>query len=244
MKKYLLGLVGLVFSTSTFCQATGQQKLFDTIENRLVLRHQVLLTNQASFKGHKDEMSGASAFLINYRDKIFAVTAKHVLGEAMGVEPEIKLPDFNKYLIVWKMFPRMPLNAGSDTVLIGQMKLNYDSLDKDILLLEVVNTKFNIFPLTPNFSLPKKGDKLYIIGCPYSQNKCKQNIYEIFYDSFDSEASMLNFIIKTKFELPGFSGAPIVDSNGHVVGVLTSGWSEGNIKFIGGTFIKEIQKLK
>jgi hypothetical protein len=241
MKKYLLALG---FTTLTFCQATAQQKLFDTIANKLVLKHQVLLTNDALFKEHKEKMYGASAFLINYRGKIFAVTAKHVLGEAMGVEPEIKIPDFNKYLITWKMFPRIPINPKSDTVIIGPMKLNYDSLDKDILLLEVLNTKFNIFPLTPNFNLPKKGDKLYIIGCPYSQEKCKQNIYEIFYDSFDPETSMLNFIIKTKFELSGFSGAPIVDANGSVVSILTSGWDEGKIKFVGGTFIKEIQKVK
>ncbi len=234
----------LGLTTLTFYQATAQQNLFDTIAGKLVLRHQVLLTNNALFKDHKEEVYGASAFLINYRDKIFAVTAKHLLGKAMGLEPEIKISEFNRYLVFWKMFPRIPINPKSDTVIIGRMKLNYDALDKDVLLLEVANTKFNIFPLTPNFNLPQKGDKLYIIGCPYSQEQCKQNIYEIFYDSFNSETSMLKFIIKTEFELRGFSGAPIVDSKGNVVSVLTSGWDEGKIKFVGGTFIKEIQKVK
>ncbi len=189
-------------------------------------------------------MIGASAFLINYRNKVFAVTAKRLLGEAMGVEPEIRVDDLKKLLISWKMFPRVKINAQFDTIIIGVNNLNYDSFNYDILLLEVTNTKFNILPLNPDFNLPAKGDNLYIIGCPYNQENCKQNVYEIFYDSFEEETSRLNFIIKTKFELSGFSGAPIVNKYGKVVSILTSGWEEGKIKFVSGTFIKEIESVR
>ena len=244
MKNLLFSLISLIFTTFSFCQNKQNKENTETVIKNIVAKNQITLTNLALFKGHTDEMSGASSFLINYRNKIFAVTAKHVLGEATGVEPEIKAKELNKFLYSWKMFPRVPINPKFDTIKIGAGKLNYDDLDKDILLLEVTNTKFNILALKPNFHLPTKGDKLYIIGCPYSQQKCKQNIYEIFYDSFDKEMSMLNFIIKCKFELSGFSGAPIVDKEGNVVCVLTSGWKEGKIKFVGGTFIKEIEKVK
>jgi hypothetical protein len=244
MKNIFLCLIIFFTANLSFSQKNMPEKLFDTVSNKLALKKQVLLTNNASFKKHKDEMSGASGFLINYQGQVYAVTAKHVLGEAMGIEPEIKLSEFNNYLISWKMFPRIPINIKTDTVVIGKLKRNYDALDKDILLLEVENSNYNVLPLTPSFNLPKKGEKLYIIGCPYSQEKCKQNLYEITYDSYDTETSMLNFLIKSKVELSGFSGAPIVDSSGNVVSILTSGWDEGKNKFIGGTFIKEIEKVK
>lgn len=55
---------------------------------------------------------------------------------------------------------------------------------------------------------------------------------------------MLSFIINSKFEVRGFSGAPIVDKEGNVISILTSGWEDGKIKFVGGTFIREIEKVK
>ncbi|MEO6719588.1 MAG: trypsin-like peptidase domain-containing protein [Ferruginibacter sp.] len=244
MKNLQITMIFLTLTTLSFCQTKQNGKVSDEVVKNLVAKNQILLTNLALFKDHKDEMIGASAFLINYKNKVFAVTAKHVLGEAMGVEPEIKVGDLKKFLISWKMFPRVKINPRLDTVIIGASTLNYDSLNKDILLLEVTNTKFNILPLNPNFNLPTKGDNLYIIGCPYSQEKCKENVYEIFYDSYDEETSMLNFIIKSKFDLSGFSGAPIVDKEGKVVSILTSGWEERKIKYVGGTFIKEIERVR
>jgi len=239
-KNFSLGILvlGLVITK------VNAQDLFDPSSENPILKHQVLLTNLASFKDHNKELSGASAFLINYRNKIFAVTAKHVLGEHMGVVPEIKLKDFNDYLVSWKMFPRVPISPKVDTVEIGKMQLNYDSLTKDILLLEVANTGFNTFPLNPTFTLPTKGEKLYIIGCPYDQPKCKQNTYEVFYDSYDDETSMLIFHIKSKFEVAGFSGAPIVNANGNVVSILNVGLSDGTNHYIGGTSIRELEKVQ
>lgn len=212
--------------------------------NDMVAKHQVLLKNHAQFKGYKKEMYGASAFLLNYRNKVYAVTAKHLLGEGMDFDPPIKIQDLNKRMIFWKLFPRVPVTPATDTVVIGPAKLNYDALDKDILLLEVANNNYNAFVLTPNFNLPAKGEKLYLIGCPYSQKNCKQNIYEITYDSYDAAESTLGFIIKTNVNFSGFSGAPIVNANGEVVAILTVSWDEGKNHYVGGTFIKEIEKVK
>jgi len=225
-------------------QSKPPKPFIDTAVKNIVSSHQVLLKNYAIFKGHADEMSGASAFLIHYRDKVYAVTARHVLGADMGVQPEIKIQELNKYMVKWLMFPRVPVHPRLDTIKIGFTKLNYDLLDKDILLLEIANKNFAIYPLTPDFNLPKQGDKLYIIGCPYSQGNCKQNIYEVTYERYEEETAMLNCSIKVHFELAGFSGAPIVNAKGNVVGVLTSGWEEGKTKFVGGTFIGAIQEIK
>jgi hypothetical protein len=240
-------LICIVICAGMVAQVLGQsgpgQTTVDTAVQHLVSGRQVLLTNYAYFKGHKEVMYGASAFLVNYRNKVYAVTAKHMLGPDMGIKPEIKPRDLNRYLIEWVMFPRIPVHPKTDTIKVRSGGLNYDSLDKDILLLEVTGPK-GIYPLTPAFTIPTRGDRLYIIGCPYSQRNCKQNIYPVTFERYEAETSMLDCIITMNFELAGFSGAPIVNANGKVVGVFTSGWEEGKTKFIGGTFIKELEKVK
>ena len=244
MSQHLLKYVLIALTTFTALSTKSQLHQADSTLKKMLSKHQVLLTNLSIFKGHKEEMQGASAFLINYQDKIFAVTAKHLLGEAMGVTPEIKPVDLSKLLVSWKMFPRVPVNTKLDTVKIGAGKLNYKGLDQDILLLEVINNNFNILPLVPSFNLPKKGEKLYLIGCPYSQEKCRQNIYEVIYQGYDETESMLKYSIKATVDLSGFSGAPIVNAAGQVVSILTTGWEDGNTKYAAGTFIKEIQKVQ
>ena len=142
------------------------------------------------------------------------------------------------------MFPRVSIKPVTDTVVIKKSQLKYDLSKKDILLLEVEKSNYNIWALQTSFSLPTKGEKLYIIGCPYSEDNCKQNIYEVKFDSYDSETSMLISISNNKFEMAGFSGSPLVNSDGAVVGALTSGWAENNKFFVGATFIKEIQNVQ
>src|SRR3954470_7083287 len=49
---------------------------------------QFVLTNKATFSGHT-ALGGASAFLVRVPDgRVLAATAKHLIGEAGGVEPE------------------------------------------------------------------------------------------------------------------------------------------------------------
>ncbi|MES2850193.1 MAG: trypsin-like peptidase domain-containing protein [Bacteroidota bacterium] len=244
MRKYF-GLLCLVLTASScFSQQKYPATISNTTVSELVSNKQVLLTNYARFKGYKTTLEGASSFLINYNNKVYAVTAKHLLGPAMGIEPEVKTTELKKHLAQWRMFPRVAVKSSLDTVLVKPGELLYDSLKNDILMLEVATLKTNTTALTPNFSLPEKGDKLYLIGCPYSQSTCRQNIYEVVFDSYDPAGSVLNCIIETDVVLTGFSGAPIVDSKGNVVAVLITGGSDGKTKYVFGTSIKEIQKIK
>lgn len=242
--KYLLGIILVVIIS---CSTTSNNKngiiKNDSIVKNLVNKHQILLTNHAEFKDHS-ALYGASAFLIHYNNSVYAVTARHLLGRAGGVEPILDISDLNKYLINWTMFPRISVNPITDTVKIGQTKLNYDLLDKDILLLEVENKGYDIWPLEPKFNLPNEGEKLYIIGCAYSENNCKQNIYEVKFDTYDRKQSLLICVSPIKIQLAGFSGAPLLDASGNVVGVLTRGWDEKDKHYIGATFIKEVQTVK
>ena len=85
---------------------------------------------------------------------------------------------------------------------------------------------------------------MFIIGCQYSDEECRQDIYPCTYSSFDAESKVLIFELNKKIELPGFSGAPIIDKDGFVVAVLITGWEENGKYFVGGTFIKEIENFK
>lgn len=246
MKKtyFLLIIIVIVTSSCTY----NSNKENKTIKNdsavfNLVKEKQILLTNSAEFVDHTG-LKGASAFLVKYQNKVYAVTAKHLIGDAGGVEPEIKVSELNKYFKSWKMFPRVSIKPETDTVLIRKSELNYDLLEKDILLLEVGNHNFNALPLQTNFTLPVEGENLYIIGCPYSEGNCKQNLYKVKYVAYDQETGLLISASLDKVELAGFSGAPLVNSAGEVVGVVTSGWNENNVFYIGATFIKEIQNVK
>ena len=133
----------------------------------LVNEKQILLTNYAEFDKRKYALTGASAFLINYKNKTYAITAKHLLGEAGGIEPEVKLKELDKVIEYWGLFPRVPVNEEFDTVLVDAKDIRYGDFDYDMLVLNVFNENYKIEALKPSFIIPKKGEKYYIIGGPY-----------------------------------------------------------------------------
>lgn len=208
-----------------------------------LLKKQILLTNSAQFTNDRT-MEGASGFLIKYNGANFAVTARHLLGEDGGVEPEVKINDLGKSLINWEMMPRVVSNAAKETIKLDAKGLDFSQSVNDIVLLKVVSNGFEIESLTPNFDLPSVGETLFLIGCPYSQTKCKQNFYEVKYVEFDDSANVLVGEINSKENLSGFSGAPLVNSKGEVVGVLVGGGELEGKQIVTATHIKEIQKIK
>ena len=60
---------------------------------------------------------------------------------------------------------------------------------------------------------------VYLIGCPYVEATCKQNVYvgKVTMRAQDR----FRYDIDPPVDLRGFSGAPVIDRNGHVVGVTT-----------------------
>ena len=231
MKKKTV-LLALIFITKV---ALAQEEI---PIKKLIKEKQFLLTNYADFAKRKYALTGASAFLITYQDKTYAITAKHLLGEAGGVKPEVKLKELDKVIEYWGLFPRVPVNEEFDTVYIDAKNIKYGDFDYDMLVLNVINDNHKIDILNPSFELPKKGEIFYIIGCPYSEKDCKQNLYEIEFDEVVGELYYFNF--KTDINCSGFSGAPIVDKDGNVVSLLCG---KGYGDAIYGVKIKEIQKI-
>lgn len=179
---------------------------------------QILLTNEYQF--NTEYGYGASSFLIKAKNDTLLCTAKHLLGEAMGISPEVKTEKFNSIFVYWKAFPRSD-KISNDTI-FGTKLITEQANDIDIILQDCKLGKRNdIIALTPRFSKAKKGEKFEIIGCEYSNSECHQQVYYATMDSYEDGLILLKS--ETKFEANGFSGAPVIDSTGLVIGVLSGG---------------------
>ena len=177
---------------------------------------QILLTNSFEFQGERSS-SGASAFLVQHQDQTLMCTAKHLLGGAMGIDPEVSLEDFNAALREWKLFARRP-TLSADTLLVGNL-ISTEVGEADLILttLKTPNTTFQA--LDPYLEIPDHGAKLYIIGCEYKQEDCYQEVFTGTMSKLDEEGIWV--LIDTPVETGGFSGGPVIDELGRVVGVMS-----------------------
>lgn len=227
-------------TTTTSETKTDSNKAETNIKN--LFKKQILLTNSAKFTNDRT-MEGASGFLINYNGANLAVTARHLLGEDGGVSPEVKIDDLGKSLINWEMMPRI-ISNDKETVKLEAKGLDFSQSEDDIVLLKILSKEFDIETLIPKFDYPKDGETLYLIGCPYSQTKCRQNFYEIDSYGYDDESKRIIGEIKSKDDLRGFSGAPLVNAKGEVVGVLVGGGEFQGKNLVTATPINKILKIK
>ena len=199
---------------------------------------QILLTNDYKFKG-KEPVYGASAFLIDTGKDTVACTAKHLLGEAMGIEPAIKTKDFDKFLERWSLYPRT-MEGTASTIKINSL-INKDESPDDILLMKINAPANNsIKPLTVFRGKLKIGDSLFVAGCEYKETNCKQNIYQGTFAGIDEP--YLSVKVNRKLEAAGFSGAPIFNRNNEVVGVIYGRHAEGKVFVFAATPIEKVFK--
>jgi Trypsin-like peptidase domain len=226
MKKHLLLLILIFYSIDVISQNKNITDSEPWMKLPFNQAPQILLTNEANFNGHTS-MEGASSFLVQVdwdkeNKKIYAVTAKHLIGEDGGVSPEIKPINFNGVLKKWIMYPRTNEN---EFVVIEKLLDEKQSDPKiDILIFAIKNNSTKIYPLkmTPRgIPLFKENETAFIIGCPYKQKDCKQNIYKGSYLGYDKDESKIVIQnVKPALDMSGFSGAPIVDKDGFVYAVV------------------------
>jgi len=192
---------------------------------------QMVLTNEAQFDD-RTPLHGASAFLIRTADdRIMAATAKHLLGEAGGVEPEVKISEFDEAIHEWRLYPRTMNEAFVEAEKLGCAELDsHGNIDWLVLTLKKSERPLPATPLRLAERRVQVGETVYLIGCPYSEPDCRQGVYVG--KVLDREGDRFRFDLNPPVALPGFSGAPILDKNGHVVGVMTAGYDdkrEGNL---------------
>lgn len=198
---------------------------------------QIVLTNSMQFK-EREQAFGASAFLVCGSKDTFACTAKHLLGDAMGIVPEVSVDSFDLLLNDWKMYPRNNSKI-KDTVEVSKL-ITLDKSKKDMILLKVNNLDKEIEILKPYLESAALGELVKIIGCEYKDIDCNQKIFNA--EVVGHEGSQIILLAKNKFEISGFSGAPAVNSNGNVIGLISGAAEEDGKLYIYVESISEISQ--
>lgn len=208
----------LIFSCDSQKNGTKKNTVEDWKTTNYIDSVQILLTNEYQFT--ETSGYGASSFLIKSKNGPLLCTAKHLLGEAMGINPEIKTDSFNYKFKSWKAFPRQS-TLSKDTIMCT--KLTTEKINNvDIILQECkLGLKNDIVVLNPRFSRAKVGEKFEIIGCEYSDSNCHQRKFYATMNSYENGQLLIKS--ESNFVASGFSGAPVIDAKGLVIGILSGG---------------------
>jgi hypothetical protein len=178
---------------------------------------QLVLTNKASFGGHTP-LEGASAFLMRMADgQVLLGTAKHLIGNAGGVNPPIPLPDLDHALKQWKVFPRTREN---EAIEVGGLAITPNgAAGHDWLLLQLRDPKAKLpaMPLVPRLRPAGVGEIVYLVGVPYSDQRSAQKVYTGIVTGRPRK-NYFTYEFTPPVHISGFSGAPIVDSHGLLLG--------------------------
>lgn len=188
----------------------------------------IALTNEAYFKG-RDRLTGASAFLISYKGKEYGITAKHLIEESGGgYKPAMKLAELNEICPLWYMSPR---TLSKKIAKMDKLLNTNDDIKDDILIFSLAADRDeSLYPLPVRTSATMP-ETVWLIGCPYSEEGCQQNKYRATVVG-NQGGFLIAENLQPAVELQGFSGAPVIDENGEVLGILTGGSEDGKMIFI------------
>jgi S1-C subfamily serine protease len=179
---------------------------------------QIVLTNMAQFDGHSP-LQGASSFLIKTDDgRILGATAAHLVGSAGGVEPEIDVKQLTSKIVSWQAYPRTMPDDFVEFTGLGVDGIGDES--GDWLILSVKDSgNPPAYPLKVRGEPVAVGENVFLIGCAYVDRDCKQNVYSGVVTAREF-GDRFRYDIDPPVDIRGFSGAPIVDAKGYVVGVM------------------------
>ena len=177
---------------------------------------QILLTNSIDF-GEGRRANGASAFLLLHDNDTTMCTARHLLSPDMGIVPEVPEDSVDLLLEEWLLYPRHN-KLKIDTIHVRSLKV-YGRGEKDIVVFNLESGSAGIQVLKPRVKKVSFLETLFLIGCPYTEPGCRQNVYKIAPLMYH-EGDLLAECAEPN-DISGFSGAPVIDENGYVVGVLT-----------------------
>ncbi|MFK8105204.1 MAG: trypsin-like peptidase domain-containing protein [Saprospiraceae bacterium] len=198
------------------------------------------LINNVSYKNPSfDNPNASNGFLVNYENKTYAITAKHIL--MIAKTDKMQFVDFNQELKEWRMHPKNDktsyvvldqlLNSNrKDSLTWDYMYANWDTYN-DWLIFSIRENKTKHKPLQFRKKPLVKGEALYAIGWSYSDTTGAQRMYTYTFDK--TEGNYHNLVqVKGPTRLGGLSGAPVVDERGELVGLVTSGGADEETKKI------------
>ncbi len=175
---------------------------------------QIYMTNDIAFVNGSHIKYVGSAFLIEHLDKIYACTAKHIVEKSRYIKPPVRTPEVNEGLDAWTVFPRKQ----EKPIMQLDSLINDEKSDSEWWVFELEKPHKKVQRLKVRTSPVKKGESVFFVGCPYKEKDCVQNIY------VGEVSSTTEKMIGIKYEpmvnVAGFSGGPLLDANGELIGLL------------------------
>jgi serine protease Do len=108
----------------------------------------------------------------------------------------------------------------------------YASALQDIAILKLEKSPSSLVPLEVATRSPGSGERIYAVGSPgLGQRILEQSISEGIVSSAARKLDGQTFIQHTAAVNPGNSGGPLLNSMGHVVGVVTLKAGLENVSF-------------
>ncbi|WP_231426652.1 trypsin-like serine protease [Pedobacter sp. Leaf250] len=214
MKWNFLTALMLFLFANCFSQEKVSSKKFE----------EITLLNRIDFIESKyDQPKFGCGFLLKYKQDTFAITAKHLLKFIKS--DEMKGVSFDNGIKKWSMFP---LLKPAENVVVE--KLLNENKNEPITEKTTYEDDWLIFSLKENHSKAKplefrekpliQGEKFFVVGWTRKMESGEQRVYEFEYFKTLGKRILLNEIIVPE-QFGGLSGAPVVDENGKVVGVVS-----------------------
>ncbi len=212
-------LISIVFLVA--CKCVIGQNIEDPIS--FIQWKKVVLCNDAEFKTGK--MDWGSGFLIKYKNDTIACTARDFTGTTYTRGEMLYIKDFGKEMKYWKMYvsddPTQEVVL--DTLCMKEKierKYSIILYSAYFLTFSLKQKNKNLIPLEPDIRKIPNKDTLYIVG--YDKDHNLRIVRGIVETPLNEKYSEPEIRLKTDVFLyySSFVGAPIVDKNGKVVGLV------------------------
>lgn len=180
----------------------------------------IALTNKIDFVDSKfDQPRFSCGFLAD----TFAVTAKHLLK--IIKTDAMKTLTFENQIKEWSLYP---LDKKTQVVVTGKL-LNENKSEslkdpstysEDWLLFSIKTNRSTVKPLELRTTPLVPGEKVYVIGWTRKMEEGSQRVYEFeYYKTIGNRLLLKDLIVPEQFG--GLSGAPVIDKQGLVVGIVS-----------------------
>jgi hypothetical protein len=209
-------IIGLLLTTECAGQEQASKKTFP----------EIALTNRIEFADPQlNQPRFSCGFLVKQGPDTFAVTAKHLLKVIKT--KEMAAVSFGNSIKSWSLFS-LP---NKEKAVVTKALLNEnkaESLDdkstynEDWLIFSLKSNQTAAKPLEIRTSPLVPGEKVYVVGWTRHMESGPQRVYEFeYYKTVDHRLLVKDVVVPEQFG--GLSGAPLVDEQGQVVGIVSNG---------------------
>ena len=212
--EYHMKYLALILVSLNFCQVVESKDLQYSGINKIEFIDE---SRNKDFVGN--------GFLLEYKDKQYAVTVKHTLFLIQN--ESLKTVNLQGQTKIWKIHP---MKKPDEYVLLGKL-INQD--DKELIDGEILNKDWMVFEIEKNNSSlavlklresPLKiGEKVSAFGCSYiNKLTCSQDQYSGTFIAYDKNNLRIKIPNLEMEQVRGLSGSPVVDENNQVVGIVSN----------------------